>query len=208
MSKHQATTEIDPEIAAMTLVLDALKRLEASSQQRVLDYVAGRLDLRRGEDRQGAIQAYGSETAEAAHSHSTETGEATSDLEGISPVAIRWMRRNSLTAEGLSTIFSLGVEDIDLVAKTVPGRNKKERMHSVILLKGIASYLGGGVARVSHDQIKEACLHYDAFDSANFATYMKSFGPEVAGSKESGYALTARGITTATETLRSLLEAK
>jgi hypothetical protein len=76
-----------------------------------------------------------------------------------------------------------------------------------LLLKGIAAYLSTGVARVSHEQLKEACLHYDAFDPANFATHMKDFAAEASGTKESGYTLTARGLTAATEIIKSIVKA-
>jgi hypothetical protein len=58
--------------------------------------------------------------------------------------------------------------------RTVPGKNKKEKMRSVLLLKGVAAYLAGDAGGFSHPQIKEACLHYDAFDAINFATYVGS----------------------------------
>src|SRR5262249_48578505 len=120
------------------------------------------------------------------------------ELEGISPVARKWMRRNGLTATQLSNIFSLGVDEIDLVAKTVPGgKNKKEKMRNVFLLKGVAAYLGGGVARFTHEQAKETCLHYDAYDVKNFATYLKGMQSEVSGSKDTAYQLSARGLASA-----------
>jgi hypothetical protein len=127
------------------------------------------------------------------------------DLDGVSPVAKKWMARNGFSVSGLSSLFSLGVEEIDLVAKTVPGRKKKERMRSVFLLKGIAAYLSTGAARFTHQQWKEAALHYDAFDAANFSTYFKSLASEVSGSKGSGYVLSARGIASATEVVKELV---
>ncbi len=63
-----------------------------------------------------------------------------------SPVAQKWMRRNGLQAEHLSSIFSLGGDEIDVVAKSVPGKSTKARMHNVFLLKGVAAYLAGGAA--------------------------------------------------------------
>src|SRR5437899_12583099 len=81
------------------------------------------------------------------------------ELDGISPVAQKWMRRNVLQVEHLSSIFSLGADEIDLVAKNVPGNSTKARMRSVFLLKGVAAYLAGGAPRFSHEQVKEPCLH-------------------------------------------------
>lgn len=67
-------------------------------------------------------------------------------------------------------------------------------------------YLGSGVARVPHEQIKEACLHYKTYDSANFARYLKSFSSEISGDKSAGYTLTARGLNDATEKIKSILQ--
>jgi hypothetical protein len=116
------------------------------------------------------------------------------------------MTRNGLQAKQLSAIFSLGVDEIDLAAKTVPGTNKKEKMHSVFLLKGVAAYLGTGAARFTHEHMKEACLHYDAFDAGNFAANFKNLSSEVSGGKDTGYTLTARGLANATEMVKTLTQ--
>lgn len=197
----------DPEITAIGLVYDALRALDSEAQRRVLEYVAGKLGVPsppRNTEQSRKIPD--EEPIVAPSSRSTET-EATGESEGVSPVALKWMRRSGLTPSSLSALFSLGVDEIDLVAKKVPGSGKKDRMHSALLLKGIASYLSTGVARVTHEQLKEACLHYDAFDTANFARYLKDFAAEVAGTKESGYTLTARGLTNATEIIKGLASA-
>ena len=128
------------------------------------------------------------------------------DFEGVSPGGKKWMRRNGLDSKALSSIFSLGVEEIDLVAKKVPGKNKKERMRSVFLLKGLASYLGSGTPRFKDDEVREACNHYDANDTANFAAYLKSFSAILSGTKSSGYTLTSRGIADGTELVKEMLQ--
>ena len=196
----------DPEIAAISAVYDALKDLEPSARARVIEYVAKKLGtaLMLGEDQ--PIRTTREEQAQAPSLPPPAAGtEQDNDSEGISPVALKWMRRGGLTSTGLSLLFSLGVDEIDLVAKKVPGDNKKDRMHSVLLLKGIAAYLSSGVARVSHEQLREACVHYDAYDQANFATHLKSFAAEATGTKGAGYTLTARGITNATDMIKTLV---
>jgi hypothetical protein len=78
-------------------------------------------------------------------------------------------------------------------------------MRSVLLLQAVASYLSSGTARVSHDKIKEACVHYDAFDTGNFAKHLKAFSRGVGGTRESGYVLTASGLAAATEMIEELI---
>lgn len=208
MTKTKPLTDSDPEIAAIALVYEALKNLEAGAQARVLRYVAGKLGIPAPATERTRIA---SDDFDQRTDLSTDVSgrsrdyQETDDSDGISPVALKWMKRSGITTTNLSKLFSIGGDEIDLIAETVPGKNKKERMHSVLLLKSIAAYLSTGAARVSHEQIKEACLHYDAFDTANFATHLKSFAAEVNGTKESGYSLTARGLTKATETIKSIL---
>ncbi len=72
-------------------------------------------------------------------------------------------------------------------------------------MKGIAAYLSTGAARITAEQIKEACLHYDAYDSPNHAKYLRGMSTELSGSKESGHKLTARGLTAGTELIREIL---
>jgi hypothetical protein len=204
----------DPEILAISQVYSAIRSLDADAQQRVIDYVARKLDLTPIATKGGTSSAQDRDDASAKDSSGTAAEEEPAeaggddDLEGISPVAKKWMRRAGFSAEQLSKLFSLGVDEIDLVAKKVPGTSTRDKMRSVILLKGVAAYLGAGVARVTYDQVKEACLHYGVFDNTNFSKYLKSMAAEVSGTKESGYTVTARGLTSATELVRELLGLK
>jgi len=118
------------------------------------------------------------------------------------------MRRNGLTVEHLGRLFSLGSDEIDLVAKFVPGNSKNLRTRSVTLLKGIAAYLSTGASRITNEQIKEACLHYDAYDSPNHAKYLKGMAAELSGTKSGGFVLTARGLTAGTELIKEILGIK
>lgn len=201
MAKNK-TIGTDPEIAAISIVYDALRPLNAEAQKRVLDYVAGKIGAPTWQNAAEHNEHHSEDQLPERIAAKTE--EAETDGEGISPVALKWMKRSGLTATGLSALFSLGVDEIDLVAKKVPGEGKKERMRSVLLLKGIAAYLSTGAARVTHEQLKEACLHYDAYDGGNFSKHLKSFSAEASGTKESGYTLTARGLTNATEIIKGL----
>lgn len=57
-----------------------------------------------------------------------------------------------------------------------------------------------------YKQARETCQHYDAYDSGNFASHLKDFAADISGSKESGYILTPRGLTDATELLKKMIE--
>jgi hypothetical protein len=204
--------EPDNEIAAISLVYEALKNLEQQAQARVLDYVSRKLNIRvelNTDQFRGGEEAAERVVTGDRESQVKRTAHPGEDqLEGISPVAQKWIRRNALKVSQLSSIFSLGVDEIDLVAKSVPGKSKRARLHSVLLLRGVAAYLSGGVARMTHEEVKETSLHYDAYDSPNFAKHIKAFGADVAGSKESSYTLTARGLTAATDLVKQMTAPK
>lgn len=196
------------EIKAIGTVYAALKPLKEDAQRRVLDYVLQMLGLRSSHrtrhahtlDEHREEEPPLPEVAEPAAQEESETA----GLEGVSPAAQRWMKRSGLSEQALSEIFSLGLDEIDLVAKKIPGKNKKEILRSVLLLKGIAGYLSTGTARLMHKALKEAAVHYQAYDQTNFATNMKSFAGEVGGTKATGYTLTARGIAEATKLLQAM----
>ncbi|MBV9987754.1 MAG: hypothetical protein JO301_08745 [Chitinophagaceae bacterium] len=200
MAKQTKPT-IDPEIAAISEVYAALKDLDPDARKRVLDYVSEKFNIVRSTNlvNEEASSERDERPYETAHAPTTED-----EFEGISPVAKKWIARSGISAQKLMSIFSLGIDEIDLVSKSVPGNGKASRTRSIFLLKGIAAYLGTGVPRTTYEQIKETCLHYDAWDSPNFAKYVKSFAAEVSGAKDTGYTLTARGISEATNLIKSM----
>jgi len=201
-----------PEVTAIGTVHAALVDLESEAQTRVLNYVAQMLniapvihiknlrDLAEKDEEEEPFEP--PKPTERPH----DIEAAGNEIEGISPVAKKWMVRNGLFENQLSAIFSLGVDEIDLIAKTVPGTSLKDRMRSVALLKGIAAYLGTGATRFTHEHLKEACLHYKAYDANNFSKYMKSIASEVSGNASSGYTLTTRGVASATDVIKQIVQ--
>jgi hypothetical protein len=189
----------DPEIIAISQVYAALKDLDTDARFRVLSYVSGKFNIpNTGSIDRDVISQISIPPIDA-------VSVADDPLEGISPAGKKWIARNGIKPSKLMSVFSLGIDEIDLISKSVPGNKKSQRMRNVFLLKGIAAYLGTGTARFTHEQIKEACLHYDAWDGANFATNFKSMLAEVSGGKDAGYILTAKGLSEATTLIKSML---
>jgi hypothetical protein len=209
MSKKR-TNALDPEITAMGIVHKALENLPQEAQARVLNYVADKLKVaspvQESGDTKHPVRSEVAEAYPAPERPQAEPAGPEEGLEGISPVAKKWMVRSGLDAKALSSVFSLGGDEIDLIAKTVPGTSIRDRLHSVLLLKGIAAYLGSGVARFTHQQLKEASLHYKAYDAPNFAAALKSFSADASGDKSTGYTLTPRGLASATDMVKALLK--
>ncbi len=133
----EASTQagLDPEIVAIGVVYDALKDLDPSARARVLNYVAKKLGAASALNEEEPLRGR-EDQAQAPSLPPPAAGPEQDDAEGVSPVALKWMRRSGLTSTGLSLLFSLGVDEIDLVANKVPGENRKDRMRSVLLRRG------------------------------------------------------------------------
>lgn len=210
MGTEDMTNDVDPEINAIRIVHETLKQIEVEAQIRVIQYVTDKLGIRKA-----FAQSTSGQRSDAASTGEQVVGEPdraaasdappTNSSDGISPVAQKWMTRNGLDPRRLGSVFSLGGEEIDLIADSVPGKSKRKKMRSVILLKGVAAYLGSGVARITHQQIKETCVHYDAYDSPNFAKHLKDLTSEISGTKQSGYTLTPRGLNTASKLVKQMM---
>jgi hypothetical protein len=208
-------SENNTELEAFGTVLSALKGLEHEAQLRVIQYTIATLNVGftprmlppAPEPKQGASDSEFKGSFEA----DLNSEEPDLDLEtgnellaSLSEVAKKWMRRNAVSEDQLTRFFSIGFDDIDLVAPetAVPGSTMKDKIHSVLLLKGIAAYLGTGVPIITDDNLRQTCLHYNCFDATNYAKYIKAFGSEITGNKQSGYTLNARGMTQATEIIK------
>ncbi|MEZ5283890.1 MAG: hypothetical protein R2712_03575 [Vicinamibacterales bacterium] len=206
MTDDKMEQEQDLELEAMARVYAALKPLESEAQVRVLDYVERRLALKRGSPPSQATTttqqpaAATQEPTSVTEPEPEDTLDVGADgLDGVSPLAQKWMKRNGLTPAQMSELYSLGVDEIDLVAQSVPGDTTKDKLRSVLLLQGVAALLNGGTARITHDRLKQASVDYNADAGTNFAKHMKSFASEVSGSKEAGYTLTTKGLNSAKE---------
>jgi hypothetical protein len=208
----QLTTSEDPEIIAISAVYVALKDLDNDARNRVLNYVSSKFGLQGSGTFQHEREDSPNPNSNILPQSNAETlpvyeltPHYSDELDGISPAGRKWITRSGISPSKLMTIFSLGIDEIDLISKSVPGSKKSQRMRSAFLLKGLAAYLGTGTARFSHEQIKETCLHYDAWDTGNFAVIYKSMAADVSGGKDTGYTLTAKGISEATNLVKSMI---
>jgi hypothetical protein len=133
----------DPEITAIGAVYAALKELPPDAQSRVLEFVRAKLGISSTSD--AAHEAQSSSrtdwTRRPESGGAPERGEADvtddagGEFEGVSPVAKKWMARNGLQPNQLSIIFSIGGDEIDVIAKAVPSTTTKDKMHNVFYLR-------------------------------------------------------------------------
>jgi hypothetical protein len=202
----------DPELEAMVSVYAALKDLPTDAQQRVVDYVFARLGLKGKRDQRDIADVRPSRDP-ILDVHTSDSRDDTDEaddvdvddeLAGVSAIAQKWIRRNGLSAKQLSAVFSLGLDEIDVVARSVPGGSKREKMRNVLLLTCAAAYLASGAARADDEALRQSLTHYNAYDRSNFSTYMREFAADVSGTKENGYTLTARGLAAAADLIKEM----
>lgn len=198
MTKEVKATN-DPEILAISEVFQALKELDPDARTRVLNYVSSKFNIsstiKSNFEREEILSPISDQPLRTKHDD---------EFDSISPAGKKWITRSGINTDKLMSVFSLGIDEIDLVSKSIPGKTKSQRMRNVFLLKGIAAYLGTGSPRFTHEQIKETCLHYDAWDTANFNNIFKTMSADVSGGKENGYVLTAKGISESTALIKSM----
>lgn len=213
-----ARRSADPELDAMRQVHAALSQLQdPDAQIRVLEYVTKRLALHSAAYREPPFtrEPESVHSPEPKHEPDTQrrptpkhTGSAEgAELEGVSPVAQKWVKRNGLVESQLNQLFTLGLDNIDLVAKIVPGRTVTDKLRNVALLEGTAAYLSTGIARIPHDKLRETAGHYKALDT-NFAKNMKRLASDVVGTQAGGFTLTTRGLSAAGDLIKEMTTPK
>ncbi len=196
------------QISAIGLVYEAVKRLSPDVAHSVLVYVNGMVAPHKkiySHQKGSSSDPSSSETLGSDVSKNADLSPDGHDTDGINEVARKWLRRHQFSTEALSKLFSLGLDEIDLVVSKVPGSSKKQRLRNVFLLKGVAGYLASGQPRFTHEQAKQVSEHYDAWDKINSSTYIRTLSAEVGGTAASGYTLTARGLTEAVELIKSMI---
>src|SRR3954467_13393849 len=108
----------DPELQALSAVVAALQGLDREAQERVLAYVSRKLGIAQASD---FAAIHSRERVADPNGNEPEASQSFSDqdnLDGVSPIAKKWIRRSGLATEQLGQLFSLGVDEIDVVAKT------------------------------------------------------------------------------------------
>ncbi|MCC7432017.1 hypothetical protein IT412_00670 [Candidatus Peregrinibacteria bacterium] len=124
----------------------------------------------------------------------------------INNKAVAWMDQNQLTLDNLQEIFQIEPEKIEVIASDVPGKNKKEKTLNSYVLTGISKFISTGDSSFDDKLARELCTVMACYDNTNHAAYMKGKGNELAGSKDTGWKLTAPGLKKGAQIIRELLK--
>lgn len=120
------------------------------------------------------------------------------------PRARTWMKQYGITMEQVQQVFHLDNGATEVIAATIPGKNKKEQTFNAYILTGIAKLLATGEPTFDDKTARSLCENAGCYDSANHATYMKSKGNEFTGSKDKGWTLTSPGLKRGAELVQEL----
>lgn len=183
------------DLDAVRNICEMLNAFSTEEKIRILKWSIEKLNIKATDDLLGTYLNPGSVL-------NTSVQKIASMDSGIHESATKWLLRSNLSEDVLEEVFSIGLDEFDVVAKKIPGSSKKERMKNIFILTGVASYLKTGIAKFTHEKVKETCTHYASWDTDNFHRHLKTFIGELKGDKSSGYTLTSKGLSLGSELIK------
>ena len=118
-------------------------------------------------------------------------------------LASAWVKKYGVDVERLHKLFHFDHGRVTCIELPRAGRTKREDVVSTYLLQGVASLLSGGEGAFSDDDARKLCEHFGCYDSSNHSKALGEFGSSIAGSKSSGWKLTAPGLAAAATLVKS-----
>jgi len=123
--------------------------------------------------------------------------------DALPPAAAAWAKKYGVEVERLHKLFHFDHGRVTCIELPRAGRTKREDVVSTYLLQGVASLLSGGDGAFSDDDARKLCEHFGCYDSSNHSKALGEFGSSIAGSKSSGWKLTAPGLAAAATLVKS-----
>jgi hypothetical protein len=94
---------------------------------------------------------------------------------GVVPEAVKpFLTANAITTDILEKVFHPTGPGAQLLASVIPGNGKAGKMVSLSLLLGVKQVLDSGSFTCTLKDLRELAVHYDCYDSANFAATLKA----------------------------------
>lgn len=125
------------------------------------------------------------------------------DTAKLTTKAKAWIEKHGLTRDRLENFFHFDNEKVTCIELAGDGKSKRENTINTYLLLGVAALLGKGEPEFNDDEARKLCSYFGCFDSPNHAKYIKEFGNVITGNKSSGWKLTAPGLATAADHIKS-----
>jgi hypothetical protein len=91
-------------------------------------------------------------------------------LEAVKP----FLTANGITTEILERVFHPTGPGAQMLASAIPGKGKAGKVVNLSLLLAVKQALESGTFACTLKDLRELAVHYDCYDSANFATTLKA----------------------------------
>jgi len=91
-------------------------------------------------------------------------------LDAVKP----FLTANAITTEVLEKVFHPTGPGAQLLASSIPGTGKATKLVSLSLLLCVRQALESGAFTCTLKELRELAVHYDCYDSANFAATLKT----------------------------------
>lgn len=104
----------------------------------------------------------------------TQPGVGTPSAPGIVPDSVKpFLTANAITTEILEKVFHPTGPGAQLLASSIPGNGKANKLVSLSLLLCVKEALESGVFKCTLKELRELAVHYDCYDSTNFSKTLK-----------------------------------
>jgi hypothetical protein len=106
---------------------------------------------------------------------SAQPSSGAAAAQGGVPEAVKpFLTANAITTDILEKVFHPTGPGAQLLASDIPGNGKAGKMVSLSLLLGVKQALESGSFTCTLKDLRELAVHYDCYDSANFAATLKA----------------------------------
>lgn len=93
---------------------------------------------------------------------------------GVSDAVKPFLTANAITTEILEKVFHPTGPGAQLLASSIPGNGKASKLVSLSLLLSVRQALESGNFSCTLKELRELAVHYDCYDSTNFAKILKT----------------------------------
>jgi hypothetical protein len=178
------TTEIVAEIVDLLTPVDSVERLRIIKASLTLLGETNPTDARPGSDGAGS--------------------EVDGEASGMQARARAWMKQPLITIEELQQVFHFENGTAEIIAGDIPGKNKKEKTLNAYVLTGLGKFLSTGASAFDDKSARALCVASGCYDDSNHSSIIKEKGNEFAGTKDSGWTLTAPGLKRAAALVKDI----
>jgi len=117
-----------------------------------------------------------------------------------------WLKQYTLSEKQLNQLFHRTDDGFQVIAKSLPGKNNKEKTVKAFVLEGIRCLLQNDSAKFDHETAKKLCERYGCYDKNNHSANVKALENRSTGNVRNGFELTAPGLAFGAQLISAISE--